>query len=177
MMQNIEMVMKILGKIKDIKRKGWQDKNILNGESVADHMYGVSLLVLMCASKELDRDKCIRLALIHDLQEAYVGDYTPFDEISREEKAKKEKAAVATLAKELGFLELEELFEEYEANESLEARFVRDVDRAEAVLQAKYYDDNQRSESILFPEFYTYAKKHLNEEDGLPAKWIKKLKS
>lgn len=176
-MQNIEALIKILGKIKDLKRSGWLQKGIQDGESVADHILGVSLLALMCCPKEIDRDKCIKLALIHDLQEAYVGDYTPFDEITHEEKVQKEKIAVIQIAQELGFPELVELFDEYEANESKEVRFVRDLDRLEAVLQAKYYDDTQRYEAMLFPEFCTYAQKHLNNENGLAAELIKKLKN
>jgi 5'-deoxynucleotidase YfbR-like HD superfamily hydrolase len=34
--------------------------------------------------QNLDRDKCIRLAIVHDLAECLVGDITPFDGISKE---------------------------------------------------------------------------------------------
>lgn len=175
-MNKLDYFIDILGQIKDLPRSGWLQKKVENSESAADHSFGVALLTLLLAPDHLDRDKCLRLAVIHDLAEAKIGDYTPFDGISREEKHRLETEVQGEIAQKSEHAELAALFSEYEDNQTPEARFVHDVDRLEAVLQAKYYDDNRRSAQKLMPEFTAYAEKHLNEDNGIVAELLKKVK-
>jgi putative hydrolase of HD superfamily len=158
-MEQLEELMCVLGRLKDLPRSGWLRKNVEGPESVAAHSYGVILLTFLLAPSDLDKYKCLKMAIIHDLQEALVGDITPFDGVTKKEKNNLEKQAVKELAKKLDFPELENLFSEYEAMKTPEAIFVKDIDRLEAVLQAKYYDNNNRSQENLVDEFSQYAKK------------------
>lgn len=174
-MSNLENVINLLGKLKDLKRSGWLQKDVSRSESVADHTFGVAFLTLLLAPADLDKEKCLKMAVLHDIQEVLAGDITPFDGVCPEAKAQKEKAAVLQLAQELEFPDLVSLFEEYEAKESREARFVKDIDRLEAVLQAKYYDDNNRSPEKVFPEFYEYALAHTNREQAIISKIFSEL--
>lgn len=175
-MKKLNNLIALLGQIKDLPRSGWLCKKVENPETVADHSLGLALLVLLFTPDNLDRDKCLRLAVVHDLAEAKIGDFTPFDDISREEKRRLEQRAQAEVVQELVQMELAELFKEYEENTTAEARFVHDLDRLEAVLQAKYYEDNNRAAENLLPEFIGYASKHLNDEKGVAAKLINILK-
>ena len=61
-------------------------------ESIADHMYRMSLMVqtILTPSDPLNKDKCIKMALVHDMAEAITGDITPEDGISAEEKSRLE---------------------------------------------------------------------------------------
>lgn len=61
-------------------------------ESIADHMYRMSLMVqtVLKSSDPLNKDKCIRMALVHDMAEAITGDITPDDGISADEKSRLE---------------------------------------------------------------------------------------
>ena len=170
MNDNLSYLINILGKLKELQRTGWKRKNIENAETVAAHSHAVALLALLFAPKHLNAEKCLKLAIVHDLQEALVGDITPFDGMSKEEKAQREKAAVKEISQKLHFPELENLFAEYEANKSPESRFVRDLDRLDAVLQAKYYDNNQRTKDKIFTEFYEYALTHTNKDENIIAK-------
>eukprot|EP00170_Pyropia_yezoensis_P009483 contig_41929_g9519 len=43
----------------------------------------------------------MKLALVHDLAEALVGDITPHDGVSGEEKERRERAAMATIRDEV----------------------------------------------------------------------------
>lgn len=72
------------------KRTGWVRKGIPEAESIADHMYRMSVLALMSEDQNLDIFRCVALAVVHDLAEAEVGDITPFDGISKEEKQRME---------------------------------------------------------------------------------------
>ena len=49
-------------------------------ESIADHMYRMSLMAMVSSfsNGKIDTNRCIQLALIHDLAEAQVGDITPY---------------------------------------------------------------------------------------------------
>ena len=68
-----------------------------------------------------------------------------------------ESEAMVKLAEELDYPELTGLFDEYEAAETPEAVFVRNMDKLDAVLQAKYYDETQNYGGKLFEEFYSHA--------------------
>lgn len=55
-------------------------------ESIADHMYRMSIMVQLIQDSSINKDKCIRMALVHDMAEAITGDITPDDGISAETK-------------------------------------------------------------------------------------------
>ena len=102
----------ILGKIKDLKRTGWLRRKIAVPESDADHMFSTAFLVMLLTPPELNKEKCLELALSHDLQEIYSGDFVP-EEISSSEKYQIEHNAVQKLAQELDYPQLIDLFEEF----------------------------------------------------------------
>jgi 5'-deoxynucleotidase YfbR-like HD superfamily hydrolase len=43
--------------------------------------------------RQYDRQRCVQMALVHDLAESIVGDLTPHCGVSREEKHRMEKVA------------------------------------------------------------------------------------
>ena len=68
--------------LKQIYRQGWLQHGIspLRCESVADHSFGVAMLVMFLADQyapELDMAKLLRLSLLHDFGEIDAGDVTP----------------------------------------------------------------------------------------------------
>jgi putative hydrolase of HD superfamily len=150
--------------LKQLYRQGWLRRGIppAQCESVADHTYGVALLVLLLVDAyypELDRDKALQLALLHDLGEAYAGDLTPADGVPAESKHDRERAS---LVRVLGKLDCSEayvaLWEEYERGDTPEARLVREVDRLEMGLQAFVYERQSR---VDLGEFYDSAQEAL----------------
>ena len=50
----------------------------------------MSLMALVIAPPELEKEKCIKIAIVHDLAECITGDITPYDGITPEEKHKLE---------------------------------------------------------------------------------------
>ena len=69
-------------KIKRTVRTGWKRKNVPEPESVSDHMYFMALMALVATPEHLNKDKCIKIAIVHDLAECITGDITPHDGIS-----------------------------------------------------------------------------------------------
>lgn len=111
------------------------------------------------------------MALVHDMAESIVGDITPVDGVGKGEKARREKEAMEYLSRGLlGGWEgveqgrgLQDIFEEYEEGETLESRFVHDVDKMELLLQMVEYEREMKGEMDL-GEFSRVAKKIELEE-------------
>lgn len=126
--------------LKALPRAGWLRVGVAAPESVAAHAWGVAWLVLVLAPPTLDRGRALAIAVIHDLAEVRVGDITPFDGVSAEDKAAREEVALRGLLAGLpdgdGLLAL---WREYEAGGSPEARFVKACDRLDMALQARAY--------------------------------------
>ena len=149
--------------LKNLYRQGWLT-NIIGMdaenkvESVADHSWSVAMLCMYIIQKynlDLDLDKCIKLAIVHELGEINAGDYIPH-QISKEEKHKLEVQAVDDLLNEASFEnDYKELWIEYENQTSEEAVFVKQVDKLEPMLQAPAYGvrtkDHFNDECITIP--------------------------
>ncbi len=163
---SINLLLKSLN-LKDEKRTGWELRGIEDPEKVAAHSWGVSLLTLIYGSEEdLKKDKAVKMSIIHDLAEAEVGDIPKRaidvqKEISASEKEELEEKAMEKFSKGLGE-ELNDLWNEYENRETLEAKFVKDMDLIDMCLTALKYEKEKRYDpSEDNPNFVTY--KNLDE--------------
>ena len=116
-------------------------------------------MTLLQTPLTIDKDKAINMGILHDIQETMTGDYTPEDNITPQEKSQKELQAIKKISKSLEKPEIFALFEEFEAKTSKESRWVKDLDRLDAVLLASYYDQKKRAPQTLLPEFHAYAQK------------------
>lgn len=154
-------------KLKSTHRTGWLDRGVppSETESVADHILMATLIGWLTAEPGLDRDRLIKLLLVHDLAEVITGDPPPYDRAdipvhdeaalrdffsrrhvrSAEDKAAKDAreaeamAALRELMPDDAGDEIVSLWKEYEAQETPEARFAKDIDRFEAFVQARAY--------------------------------------
>lgn len=104
-------------------------------ENTAEHSWHLALSVILLqkqAQAPIDLDRAVRMALVHDLAEADVGDTFVYDLAAAEGKHEREKAALekmlAPLPRELE-KELMELWLEFEEKSTPEARFVSALDR------------------------------------------------
>lgn len=140
-----------LERLKVEKREGWRRFGILRGESIADHMYRMSMITMLAPpslSSKLDMARCMKMALVHDMAEGLVGDLTPVDGVPKAEKNRREASTMDWVAEGLlgkvhGGLpgkELRAVWQEYEDSETLESRFVHDVDKIELILQMVEYE-------------------------------------
>lgn len=156
--------------MKDLKRSGWVMFNVKLPESDADHSFGVALLAIMLTPKHLNKQRCMELALIHDLAEVYAGDFTPHDNISKEDKDNLERKGALRLSKELNWPNLIDLVNEYNDKKTPEARFVCLLDKLETVMTAQYYDDNKRAPNNVTDEFLAYAQQYVKQFEACEIK-------
>ena len=145
--------------LKKIHRQGWIDKlSIDNPESVADHSYSMAMMGMIISDIEnYNSEKILKMILLHDLAESEVGDYTP-GEITIEKKNELENNAFLKIIKTLPDkikTQYETLWNDYQKNESSEAKIVHQLDRLEMALQAKIYQNDGHSEEKLKTFFET----------------------
>ncbi|KAF7595855.1 hypothetical protein BBP40_004346 [Aspergillus hancockii] len=158
----------LIERLKTTKREGWRRFGIDAGESISDHMYRMSIMTMLAPpslAAQLNIPHCMKMALIHDMAESLVGDITPVDNVNKEEKARREADVMNYISKSLlggvpgGMLTGEEIlkvFQEYEDNQTLEAKYVHDIDKMELLLQMVEYE---RAHEIDLSEFCHVAKR------------------
>lgn len=100
-MENKIKFLNEIGKLKHIDRRGWVLRNIDKPETISGHMYRMSVIPFLLLSNKINCDfnKVIKLCIVHDMAECIVGDITPHDNVSVEEKHRREEKAVQYLGK------------------------------------------------------------------------------
>lgn len=129
--------------LKNIPRQGWIEKaGINNPESVADHTYSLTVMAMILSElNHLDSNKTITMSLLHDLAESVTGDITP-NTMPKDEKTMLENDAMNKILKNLPDniqKKYQNIWNEYQDNQTEEAQFVHDLDKLEMALQAKIY--------------------------------------
>ncbi|MFN3235915.1 MAG: HD domain-containing protein [Pseudomonadales bacterium] len=141
--------------LKQLFRQGWIQRGIDSAscETVAEHTFGNAMLCLLLLPQfpELDELKVLKMALIHDVGEAYVGDFTPLDKVPAEKKKALEADAMDKIFGKLaGGDNLIQLWQQYEAQTCPEARFVKQIDRLEFAFQASIYEHQGKIDGTEF---------------------------
>ncbi|CAH0389418.1 unnamed protein product [Bemisia tabaci] len=146
-----------IGKLKHLKRTGWVLRKVDDPETVSGHMYRMATMTfLIDDASELDKNKCMQMALIHDMAECIVGDLTPYCGVSPSEKHQREDDAMTLLSKLVPQPQgqnMLNLFKEYESQISKEAKFVKELDRLDMILQAFEYEKMHKSPK-KYEEFF-----------------------
>lgn len=153
-------------KLKQLARSGWQRVGVQNAESVAAHSWGVAYLAALLTPRNLNYQRVLELAILHDLAEVGAGDLTPYDKISQEEKHNLETKAFRSLLNGVcdRKIHLQAVFQEYQSNVTPEAKFVHALDKLDMALQAAFYS-NDKSDSDL-QEFFTSANQYFQSHRG-----------
>ena len=128
------------GMLKRTPRTGWQFLGS-GSESVAEHAFRSAVVAYALARLEPEADaaKVVEMALFHDLPEARTGDLNYMNQKyvkADEARATADMTAGLPFGEELGGL-----LAEFRAQETLEARIVKDADHLEMILQLKEHLD------------------------------------
>ncbi|MEE2759105.1 MAG: HD domain-containing protein [Candidatus Thermoplasmatota archaeon] len=121
--------------LKEVIREGWIRAGVKQPESVASHSWGMAMLATQLCPKELNLQRVLEICILHDIAEIIVGDITPHDGISVEEKHRMELDAINKLGIDAG-----KIFMEYEEQQTAESQFVRYLDKLDMALQAEIYE-------------------------------------
>ena len=134
--QELMKIMPVAENLKCNTRHGWTSTG--RQESVAGHSWRISLMAMLIAPEfpQADKNKVIRMCLIHDLGAAFTGDIPTFRKTeadTRKEDAMFDKW-VRTLP-EATKAEFTALLAEMNALETVEAKIYKALDKLEAVIQ------------------------------------------
>ena len=151
-------------RLKNKIRSGW-DKNHWNISSdrierISEHIIGTIALAVVLDSefnyndrtnpnRNIKIDKILKLLAIHEIGETLIGDITPFDGITKEEKQEMEHQAMIDAVGNLTDREtLIAMLFDFDALLSNEAKFAYFCDKIEADLQSKIYQDSGLQHSL-----------------------------
>ncbi|MBA2703620.1 MAG: HD family hydrolase [Blastocatellia bacterium] len=136
-----------LQRLKRLDRTGWTLRGLPNGtESVASHSFGVSVTAMVLADEiiarglQLNTERVLRMALLHDWAETRVGDMprTATHYFGAEARKLAERQAFAEIVAGVGpgEADYQKLYDDYEQRQSIEARIVKAADVIDLLVQA-----------------------------------------
>lgn len=155
------------GKLNQSKRHCFVEKD--RQESVADHSYRVALMAFLLKNNftDVDTSKVIEMCLIHDLGESFTGDIPTFEK--KQEDGKKESQLmvdwISTFSEPTRSQWLA-LWQEMEAQESLEAKLYKALDKCEAIISHNESDLSTWLD-LEYDLQYSYGKKEVAFSDFL----------
>ena len=138
----------LAGKLKHLERSGPKMYGIADCETVAAHSYRSALMALYLENdlrkQGLDVAEVIRIALVHDMGEAVIGDVVPEKwqkgaKLSKEEKHKREVQAIMTISKQYDMPFVWRAFDDMEQRATPEASMAKDLEIFEGIQQAYEY--------------------------------------
>lgn len=155
-----------VGISKRIKRTGWVREGVEDPESVAEHSFRLVVLSMALGKfLDVDTEKLVKMAIIHDLGETSTGDLVvergkKIDSALKKEKEAREEQAISNLFISFGE-EYRIIFQEMIKRESKESQIFWQLDKLEMAMQAKDYEKEQ---GIVLTEFIENARIHITEK-------------
>ncbi len=137
-------------RLKNKLRSGWDKKhwNVKSDriEHISEHIIGTIALAIAMDSEfdfGIDINKVIEILAIHEVGEILIGDITPFDGITPQQKQEIEHQAIEDVFECLTNKKyLVNLIFEFDNHQTTESMFSYYCDKMEADIQAKVYQDN-----------------------------------
>lgn len=135
--------------LQEKERTGWKKWNVAGRrESITDHISNAQALAWALYSEfdlDISIERVISMLSLHEKGEEVIGDITRYDNISKEEKEKREKEAVDMLCSKLKKGNyIVSLIDEFNRRETPEAQFAYLCDKLDCDLRARFYSASGR---------------------------------
>lgn len=171
--QQLEFLIEI-DKIKHIFRKTrlFDGSRYENGAEHAWHLALMAMVLSEHANESVDVIKVVKMVLIHDIVEIDAGDVIVYDVANRALAQAKEEAAAARI---FGMLPTEQgeeflnLWHEFEARETPEAKFAAAIDRFQPILQNHMGEYHAWKSFGVTYEMLQHNNRHI--QDGSQVLW------
>ncbi len=138
----------------ELPRTGYVLAGVERPEAVSSHCFQTAFLVMLIAPWEngIGIDRTIRMALVHDLPESMVTDLP----LVAKKFLNKDEAEIKAASELLeNHPDLLELYLEYKEEQTLEARFVHDMDRLQMLIRASRYKRTNKGDMSKFLDYPT----------------------
>lgn len=162
----------LCGKLKSLERSGPKMYGIKDCETVASHCFRTAVMALqlsdLITEKGCSPDEVIRIALVHDLGEAVIGDIVPEkwqkgEKITKEEKHKREVQAIRAIANNYDMPFVWRAFDDMEGRKTAAASITKDLEIFESIQQAYEYIKIYPEKAIL-REYIPYHKPRIKSD-------------
>ena len=142
-------------------------------ESVAEHSWMMTLMAFFMRDEfeDVDRDKVIRMCIIHDLGEVFTGDIPTFNKTNQDEET--EENLLTSWVKSLPenyANEMLALYDEMAKRETKEAKVYKAIDSLEALIQHNISDL-----STWIPKEYELNKTYADDKVAF-SEYLKELR-
>ena len=154
-----------IDKVKNIFRQthlSWRGRN----ENDAEHSWHMAVMAYLLkeyANEEVDIAKVMLMCLIHDIVEIDAGDTYAYDEEGLKTQKAREDAAkerIFSILPEEQKAEFTALFDEFEAYETAESRFVHAIDNLQPLMLNNSNDGSDwREHEVTAEQVYTRQRK------------------
>jgi len=159
----------------EIPRTGYVLEGVSDPEKVSSHCFGVVMLTTLLSENidDINQLKAMKMAVIHDLPEAVIGDLTPSASKFIDKLSIEKKVALSMFSDNQ---ELSSLFLEYLEGNSLEAKLVHDADKLQMFARVSIYKRQGKGDMSRFKEIKFHFKvtkeiltcfKHLDGETNI----------
>ncbi len=192
---NLTQFMTLVQILKTKVRTGWTnwETTCKNPETIAAHSWSAGLIAFSMYSEfnyDIDISKVMIMLAIHDLPESLIPDFTPFSNVSLDEKSDLENESMSKLSNLLnkGCI-LKDLFTEFNEKKTNESIFANLCDKLDADFNSKFYQDNgffknlseinndftsnpkiqsliKNGAETVFDVWYEYDKKYYQNDDN-----------
>ena len=137
-LEGVLMFLRAAERLKTVRRSGWTSEG--DRESVAEHTWRLCLMAMLLYDRTpgVDPARLLKMCLIHDLGEAIGGDVPAPLQLAGSNKADRERTDLLELTSSLPPVlrgEILELWDEYEAAATAEAKVAKGLDKLETILQ------------------------------------------
>lgn len=153
----MEMILEIMN-LKKQKRRGWiisgRSMNPGDVESVSDHSWAASMIALLYLPEQLDnsyvvkdysKEKIIKMLIVHDLAESFLGDIVYGMKTIEDKKNEKERFHFYSLLNETKYMnklyKVNDLWEEFEELQTFNSKVAKDIDQIESFIQLNMYKE------------------------------------
>lgn len=150
----------VIYKLDTIIREGWKKRNVDPDYQESDITHTIQMFAFACAfyhenNLDLNLLKIYEMILIHEVGEILVGDFMEGTEEHLNKHDKERKAVVEIFSNLKNGQIYIDLWDEFEARITPEAKFVYCSDKLDPILKAMYLD-KELSRTDLFNDFYEY---------------------
>lgn len=129
-------IMKVAENLKNNTRHSWTSTG--RHESVAEHSWRMTMMAYFIKDEfpNVDIDKVIKMCMFHDMGEAFTGDIPTFEKNEKDEHTEEKllNAWIESLPNSYGN-KLKSLFDEMKAQETIEAKIYKALDKMEVLIQ------------------------------------------
>jgi putative hydrolases of HD superfamily len=138
--RDIEFLYEV-GSLRNVPR-GWRQHLGLDCASDLEHTMRVAFLALMLARREgasIDETKILQMAIVHDLPETRVSDHSYVQKVDVTNI--NEDEAARDMFRETSIADYLDIFRQFEARTSLEAKIVKDADNLDVMIELKELEE------------------------------------